>query len=122
MEVLLKKSKITTGILAQALTASVTDLRYSEVLGWCMYKKLKQHSRYIVLYNSKTNELRKYLMFDELTTEHDHSSNPFSVKVYFGVHYNSLWYQTADDSESTELIKVLEKVKQQALTAGQFYI
>jgi len=118
MEIILKKSKITNSILAQTITASTSDLKSSDVLGWCVYKKHK----YIVLYDSVTNELRKYLMFKEVSAESKYTFEPFSVKVYFGIEFNSLHYQTKNELESQELIEQLEEVKQQAIIKGQFFL
>jgi hypothetical protein len=118
MEVLLKKSKITSSVLAQTLIASISDLKSSKVLGWCVYKKHK----YIVLYNSQTNELRKYFLFKEVKSQIEHINKPFSVWVDFGIGLNSLTYTTIDQNESQELLELLEKVKQQAIMIGQFFL
>ena len=59
MEVILKKTKITTSILKQTLRSTEIELGVADVLGWCIYDKQK----YIVLYNSATQTRSKFPMF-----------------------------------------------------------
>lgn len=65
MEILLKKSKITASILKQTVGAFVSDLKDSNVLGWCIFNKCK----YIVLYNEKNNRLTKQLYYRDVQVE-----------------------------------------------------
>src|ERR1035437_6494922 len=107
MEVILKKTKVTSSILKQTLIAKVIDLETFEVLGFCISKNQK----WIVLYKSSTNELRKYIMIKEVCVETDHSDKPNWVKVKFGGNWASLSYQTGNEEESQEFAKLINNIK-----------
>jgi len=118
MEVFLKKSKITSSILNQTFIANVIDLKTAEVLGFCVLKNQK----WIVLYKSATKELKKYLMFKEAVAETDHSDKPTWVKVNFGGTRVSKSYQTENEGESQEFVKLMDTIKHKAETCGQFFL
>lgn len=118
MEVILKKTKITSSVLNQTMIASTIDLKTADVLGFCLLKNQK----WIVLYNSSTNELRKHLMFYDVVAKSDHSSKPFWVEVKFGGKYISKSYQTNNEAESLEFVKLMNSIKIKAQTTGQFFI
>jgi hypothetical protein len=118
MEIILKKSKITNSILNQTLIANVIDLKTADVLGFCVIKNQK----WIVLYKSATNELKKYLMFKEVVAETDHSDKPTWVKVNFGGIWVSKSYQTENEEGSKEFVKLMNTIKHKAENCGQFFL
>ena len=123
MEVVLKKSKITNSIIKQTLIANISDLTNSDVLGWCLVDK-KIH--YIVLYNSSTNELRKYLMINKISFDtpypHQYDTPNYLLTINFGVNYIEHNYKFDTLKEVEDFKSTLERIKTEALTKGQFYL
>lgn len=119
MEVILKKTKITNSILKQALRSTGTDFKVGEILGWCIYDKMK----FIVCYRYDIKCLSKYPMFKDLIVqESQNESEKYAVKVSFGRNYTPLTYISKTKEESEEFIELLKKVKQDAETKGQFFV
>lgn len=122
MEVILKKTKITTSILKQALRSTEVDLNVGEVLGWCLFGKAK----YIVCYRSDVKGLSIFPMFKEIKVEQkykDSSENKtFLVEVNLGGNYVPLKYTCSNESDKTRFIEALNKAKHNAETRGQFFI
>ena len=112
MEVILKKYKITSSILNQTLYANVIDLETADVLGFCVHKD----KRWTVLYNSSTNKLRKYYMVKEVIIK------PTCVEVNFYDYPITESYPTESESESQELVNLINTIKTKALACGQFFI
>ena len=122
MEVILKKTKITNSILKQALRSTEIDFKVGEILGWCIYEKLK----YIVCYRSDIKSLSKFPMFKDLTTEQRHKSingyDNFAVNVSLGGNYTPLTYVSKTKEENEEFVELLKKVKHNAEIKGQFFV
>ena len=116
MEVILKKSKLTSGILTQTVVATYAELDTFDVIGWCVHKNLKR----IILYNNNTHELRKYLMIKEVSTEIYYMQH--RVCIRFEGNVNSLIYNTKNDEESKVVYDKFIKLRTEALTKGQFFI
>ena len=119
MEVILKKSKITNSILKQALRSTETDFKVGEILGWCIYDKMK----YIICYRSDIKSLSRYPMFKDLTTEERRNeSDKYAVKVSLGGNYTPLTYVSKTKVENEEFVQLLKKVKHNAEIKGQFFV
>lgn len=122
MEVILKKTKITTSILKQTLRSTEIELGVADVLGWCIYDKQK----YIVLYNSATKTLSKFPMFKDTSVEprYKDSSTPtdFLVEIKLGGNYVSIKHVFGTQEEVDEFLKNLKQVKHFAEIKGQFYV
>jgi hypothetical protein len=118
MEVILKKTKITSAVFKQTLTANSFDFETFEVLGFCVINNQK----WILMYKSSTKELRKYLMFTDLKNEVNNSDLRYTVKVIFDNNYVPKTYATKDENESLDFIKTLNTVKHKAVTHGQIFL
>lgn len=122
MEVILKKTKITASILKQALRSTEIDLKVGEILGWCIYDKIK----YIICYRGDVKSLSKYPMFKDITTEQRHESlngyDNFAVKVSLGGNYTPLTYVSKTKEENEAFVELLKRVKHNAEIKGQFFI
>lgn len=126
MEIILKKTKITSSILKQTLRSTEDDLKISDVLGWCIYNKMK----YMILYRDDLKSLSKYPIYKEIEVgeNRDTSNNyeiikdGFWVKVKLDGNYVPLSYTCSDESEKDSFIETLGRVKNTALIEGQFFI
>lgn len=116
MELILKKSKITSGILTQTVLASYSELKTFDVIGWCVHKNHK----WIILYNHNTHELRKYLMIKEISTDVYYMQHRTIIR--FEGNVNCLTYNAKDDEESQDIYNEFNKVRTEALSRGQFFI
>jgi len=141
MEVILKKTKITKGIVEQSLLGSYT-LIYSyhayDLLGWCVYK----NKRYFLLYHRDSKQISKLPYISqtsnhiEKTFESKQFINPnntndyiwkssICIKVYFQDHAYTFNYQQ-DLNESDEHVEdVYTNIKnlvKQIHIAGQIYL
>ena len=124
MEVILKKAKITNSILKQTLRSTVVDLEVGEVLGWCVYNKYK----FIIIYRSEFNTLSKYNLIKSVTFKrrdfYDSEHNAiydFDMTVNL-VDYGSLSYTCKDDNELDKFIDTINRIKNEALSKGQFFV
>jgi len=122
MEVILKKTKITNSILKQSLRSTEIDLRVGEILGWCIYDKMK----YIVCYRSDIKSISRFPMFKDLTTEQRHKAingfDNFAVNVSLGGNYTPLTYVSKTKEENDSFVSLLKKVKHNAEIRGQFFL
>ena len=122
MEVILKKSKITNSILKQALRSTEIDFKVGEILGWCIYDKMK----YIICYRSDIKSLSRFPMFKDLTTEQRHKSingyDNFVVNVSLGGNYTPLTYVSKTKEENESFVELLKKAKHNAEIKGQFFV
>jgi hypothetical protein len=118
MQVILKKTKITKSIFNQTMTVNANDLPLYEVIGFCVINSIK----WILLYNSNTNELRKYVLFVDLKKEFNNSDNIFTVKVILGSNYTPMSYSSNSEIESLEFIKKLTNIKNKSISLGQIFI
>ncbi len=119
MEVILKKSKITNSILKQALRSTEIDFKIGEILGWCIYDKMK----YIICYRSDIKSLSRYPMFKDLITEERHKeSEKYAVKVSFGRNYTPLTYVSKTKEENEDFVQLLKIAKHNAEIKGQFFV
>jgi len=76
MEVILKKTKITSKILDQVLTISPLQEKSGfELLGWCIHN----HSRYAVYYSNKSNDLRKVNIFNQHNSSREYQETLNSI-------------------------------------------
>lgn len=115
MEVVLKKSKITASILKQVPLASVSEIIAFEVLGFCKYND----ARWIVLYSSASNELRRYpYPVSIISHDIDETARPY-ITVKFDNKHQPLDY-TCKPGEN--LIQMFEQLRDAAIAKGQFYI
>lgn len=116
MELILKKTKLTSSILTQTVLASYADIKTFDVIGWCVHKNHKR----IVLYNHDTQELRKYPMIKDIKSEVYYMQHRTVIR--FDGNFNSAVYNTKDDEESQVIYNEFNKVRTDALTKGQFFI
>ncbi|EKT4502331.1 hypothetical protein JE943_002348, partial [Flavobacterium psychrophilum] len=109
MEVILKKTKITNSILKQALRSTEIDFKVGELLGWCIYDKMK----YIVCYRTDIKSLSIFPMFKDLTTEQRHKSingnDNFAVNVSLGRNYTPMTYVSKNKEDNDEFVELLKK-------------
>lgn len=121
MEVILKKSKITTSILKQCLRSTENDFKAGEILGWCIIGQLK----YIVCYRSDIKGLSKFPMFKDLVSEKrnqpQHGFDNYAVNVSIGSGYTPIVYACSTEEEKDSFIALLKKVKHNAECRGQFF-
>jgi hypothetical protein len=118
MEVILKKSKITSSILKQALRSTESDFKAGEILGWCIYDKI----RFIICYRSDTKSLSKYPMFKDLIEERCIRNEKYVLKVSVGNAYIPISYVSETKEERDIFLRLLKEVKDSAETKGQFFI
>lgn len=120
MDVILKKAKITAGILNQASLSTTIDFKVGEVLGWCVHK----NRTYIILY--RNNLITKYPLFREIDVEiqykDNHTNKSYLVKVRFDGNYTPFTYIFDDENKKDEFVTLMKDIKQKALTRGQFFI
>lgn len=119
MEVILKKTKITSSILKQSLRSTKGDLASGEILGWCMYNGAK----YIVCYLNMIVSI--YPMFvDIVKTSYpkDGSNVEYRIEVKLGGRYVSLLYYNNNEDSADAFVSTLKRAKRTAEQAGQFYI
>ena len=126
MEVLLKKSKITSSIFNQSLIVSkYTDIKDIEVLGWCIHKS----TRYIVFYDS--NEGLIYRMYynttvsmsdDWIQVDNHGRRQLFWVVRVSTANLHPTVYQFVTEQEAKDVVKIYQDVIKQAKEKGQFYI
>lgn len=131
MEVILKKTKITSSIIKQTVKASEKTLMNSdyEVLGWCNYFSGKYRYKYILLYNSKTSDLKVYLFFGRLENEYIndykgrdyYSPEKFNLKV-ITPNFVETVYTFEKEYDRDSLAKTLEEIKKLAEQKGQIYL
>lgn len=131
MEVLLKKSKITNNIIKQIVKASEEVLKSSdyEVLGWCNYLSGKHLCKYILLYNQKTKDLKKFLFFGKLEKEHVndyrgrdyYSPKKFNLKIVTP-NFLDVIYTFNNEKERDSFMSDLEVIKKRAEQQGQIYL
>ena len=118
MEVLLKKTKITSSILAQCGGASIPELINYEVLGYCMWKG----SKWIVLYYKEKSDLKKFPMFKDI--EQFETTPPrkphYDIVLYDKSSFGS--YRTENNEEMAATVKQILQVADEAFEKGQFYI
>jgi hypothetical protein len=117
MEVILKKTKITNSIINQTLIAGSFDLLSFEILGFCVVKKYK----WIILYKSSTNELRKYpYIKDVYYDDNKNYDTNIRVRVNFEGKINDITY--ISETENLLLFKKIKEIKNNTILKGQFYI
>lgn len=128
MEVLLKKTKITSNIVKQSERASFDDILKLDVLGWCRLTSAKSNTDLIILY--KDGELRNYRMFDSLDkTDHSeyrgrdnhHIPASFHVSVKKSRYYD-LEYKSETKEQRDNFYKRLLEIKKQAFDKGQIFL
>jgi len=126
MEVILKKTKITSSVFKQTLRSTETDLNIGEILGWCLYK----NSKYIVCYRSDIKGLSYYPLFKEIEFGKSYAPNEqyvnieigYWVKVKLGGNYIPLNYSTKSEDEKNKFIETLTNAKHNAEIKGQFFL
>ena len=118
MDVILKKSKITSSIMAQTMSATEPEIKKFKAIGFCIWKK----SKWIILYNEGTSEIRKLLMITDVIAEKARTDQQHYVKVSFGVNWNPRFYACESEEESNELVEVFKEKKQYAIANGQFFL
>lgn len=131
MEVVLKKSKITNSIIKQTLSATEDVLKSADykVLGWCNYVVGKNRYKYILLYNQKTSDLKKYLTFGSLKKVHyneyigrNHSTpEKFNLEI-ITPNFTTKIHTFEKEAERDSFAKDLEVLKKRAEELGQIYL
>lgn len=116
IEIELKKINLKMSILKQARTSTISDFNQGQVLGWCVISNIK----FIVIYVENTKTLSKYQMFKEV--KRGVYDNKMTVEVYFTSIYNPARYSVVDTDEQTDFIRLLERIKNNTESLGQFYI
>jgi hypothetical protein len=112
MEVILKKTKITSTLINQIEHFYPCELNYKNVLGFVIHSKKK----YIILYDSKINRLCKLYYNTELEELKDFNS-------YFLVTLSSYTkFIRFDNKELAEyFIKSINLCKAEAIVKGQIF-
>lgn len=131
MEVILKRTKITSSILKQTVSAKEEDLKNTsfKVLGWCNYYINKHTFKYILLYNESTAELRRYLFFTELENayindyrgRHYYSPEKFQLIIKMP-NFADRVHTFNTEKERDDFSHDLRVIKNRAEQAGQIYI
>jgi len=117
MEIILKKTKITSSILKQSTGSTLQDLRTGEILGWCMYDKLPR----IVCYNATSQTISIYVMYRSLETRCT-PRDGHEVIVRLPGNYVPYTYRFENEVDQQEAAEVLERAKASAQEKCQFYI
>lgn len=117
MEIILKKTKITSSIIKQSTRSTLQDLRTGEILGWCMYDKLSR----IVCYNPTTATISIYVMYKSLETRCT-PRDGHEVIVRLPGNFIPYTYRFENEVDQQEAAEVLERAKTSAQEKGQFYI
>ena len=126
MEVILKKTKITSSVLKQTLRSTEKDLQSGSILGWCLFNKAK----YIVCYRVELKSLSMFPMFEsiELGETFDNSDQyknvrtGFWIKIRLGGNFIPLSYTSKDEADRDSFIATLKEAKRYAIDNGQFFI
>ena len=118
MEVILKKTKITTSILKQTLRSTAMDLSVGDILGWCVYGKF---GKYIVCYRNDTKVVSIYPMFKDIGSVHV-ENNAYTVQVKLGGGFLPFKYTCTDENDKNKFIETLKKAKNIAEARGQFFV
>lgn len=122
MEVILKKTKITNSILKQSLRSTEVDLNVGEILGWCLFGKVK----HIVCYRSDVKGLSIFPMFKEIEVEAKYKDSienkTFLVQVKLAGNFVPLKYICTDENDKIKFIETLNKAKHNAEIRGQFFL
>ncbi len=122
MEVILKKSKITAGILKQTVRCTREDFENAEILGWCKYDNFN----YIVCYRSGSKTISKYPMWTSVETQQEGEEQfgpiKYNVVVKYSERFGSTSYAYTDEQECQKVFELFTKAKEAAIEKGQFYI
>lgn len=122
MELILKKTKLTSSIINQILRANELALKTYSVVGWCIHQKIK----WVILYDENTKDLKKYLIPVDVKIEGLTGSSTLPHEVYlkvdFGSKYTPLHYRYPTEEEAKEFMGHIRKIKRLAETVGQFFI
>jgi hypothetical protein len=126
MEVILKKSKITSSIFNQSLIVSkYSDIKDLEVLGWCIHKS----TRYIVFYDSSEGLIYRMMYHTTVSMSDDwiQVDNHGRRQLFWVVRVSSERlspnvYQFTTEQEAKEIVQIYETVIKQAKEKGQFYL
>jgi len=117
MEVILKKTKITSSILKQTLRSTEEDFKSGEILGWCLYNRLK----FIVCYRPGTKGLSIYPMFNDIECSEPTDTKHW-VKVKIGNGHTPIMYSCEDSHDEQHIKTLLVNIKSHAEKQGQFFI
>jgi len=117
MEIILKKTNITSTILNQVQPATIDDMVNSDVIGWCIDKGgLKK----ILFYNQSNNSLSWYVYFSEVKPIDD-TTFDVSYKTPRGNTYHQKYnYQHKDTF--ADMYTFFNNIKQEAESKGQFFL
>lgn len=117
MEVLLKKSKITSTIFNQIGIASISQLITYDILGFCINKGY----RWIVLYYNETNDLKKFRLIKKVETKASGLDQLVCEIEFYGDSPTGTYRLDNNFNQETWLDKLLA-VRDTALSKGQFYL
>jgi len=126
MEVILKKTKITSSVLKQTLRSTEKDLQSGSILGWCLFGKAK----YIVCYRTDLKSLSIFPMFESIefgetfdnSDRYKNVRTGFWIQIKLGGNYVPLSYTSKDEADRDSFIETLKKAKMYAISNGQFFI
>ena len=110
MEIILKKTKITSSILKQTLIANYIDLKTSEFLGWCIHNEIC----WMVFY--KNNSLSKFPKIKKIVETPD---NSLLLIVVSG---GEQTYTFTSKEQYNDRLKMFKELKHSADKITQFYI
>jgi hypothetical protein len=116
MEVILKKSKITSSIISQTTYCSLSELNKFNVIGFCFNKE----NKYIVFYRSDTKELRKFVSFKSASYKKEYEKH--IITVCLGGNYVDKNYQFDSEDEAIKILSNLKKALHESVVLGQFFI
>lgn len=131
MEVILKKTKITSSILKQTTNATENNLKDANfrVLGWCRYVVNKHTYKYILLYNENKQELVRYLFFSEIKEVYvnDYKGRDYYSPEKFNIevktpNFMDKVYTFKTQKERDDFAHDLRVIKNRAEEAGQIYL
>lgn len=131
MEIILRKSKITSSIIKQTVKASEEVLKSSDyqVLGWCNYFSGKHAYKYILLYNQQTKDLKKHLFFGKLEKVYinDYRGRDYYTPEKFNLeiitpNFTTNVHTFDKEKDRDSFVKDLEIIKKRAEQQGQIYL
>lgn len=118
MEVTLKKTKINTSILKQAMRCSVSDFVGGDFIGWCFFN----NEQYLVCYQSATNNISKVMLFYRVDKAYQVGSDKRILVTLKFNRYIDVLYEFENTFEAENFYNRVMNAKETALKKGQFFI
>ncbi|QTV05366.1 hypothetical protein [Faecalibacter bovis] len=118
VEVILKKTKISSTILKQTIktTYSLSKNKNYEILGWCLYNNIKT----AVFYNKNDNTIKKCELYTNIMIKDNILILKFQSKDNNDNYTKSKEYK--DINQLNEDYENLKSIHKNIIDKGQFYI